>query len=363
MISAYRSHWAVVLLAALLLAGCKEGGPGRSGYLVSPGKQSIRVAVIPFDAASQRYEDSGQVVAQEVVTALVGTGVFEVIEPGAVYQALVELGVRNGYGLSPATMEKLQDRIGPVDVFVVGMVQDFGEVRVGPATYPTISLNARLIDGYRGSILWSGSVTRTGSDSEKLFGMGAVYSPGRLARAAVRDLIGTLDQRQLGALLEAASLARSGPEGPRRPAASATKTPKTSGSERFFDESTMISEADMRGSLVDVDGMVKGAVRFRQHHFAIVETAYDGQGSEISVKLVDYRKAEAALGYVRLEHPGETEAEFAGLPSFTGESSGRNPGAYHLDLAAGRFGIYVLGPSGRRNDIETVARSLVEALR
>lgn len=361
----YRACAVLGSLTVLLVGGCREGGPSRSGYVIAPSEQKIRVAVMPFDAASQRQDDSGQIVAQELVTALVGSEIFEVVEPGAVYAALVELGVRNGYGLSPQTMVKLQDRVGPVDIFVVGLVQDYSEVRVGPASYPTISLNARVIDGYTGSILWSGSVSRTGSDSEKFFGIGAVHSRGRLARAAVRDLIGTLDQRRLMSLIALASLAGEEREQPRSPAArtGTTKTVVWSGNEGFLDESVVISEADMRSALVDVEGLVKGSVLARQHHFSIVETTYDGTGTEIKAKLVDYRKVDAAKGYVRLEHPGETEQELNGLPVFMGSSAQEHPGAHYVDVAAGRFGIYVMGPNDRASTVQTVASSIVEALR
>jgi len=361
------AHVAAALLLTVLLSGCREGGPGGSGYLVGPERPAVSIAVMPFDTAVQRSEDLGQVVAQEVVTALLASGQFEVVEPGAVYAALVELGVRNGYGLSPATMEKLQDRIGPVDIFVVGIVQDFGDVRVGPATYPTISINARVIHGYSGRVLWSGSVSRTGSDSEKFFGMGAVHSAGRLARAAVRDLVSTIDQPRLMRLLELEVARDSGADAeepvPRKGRRAGPGTAKRTGNERFFDENAMLSEADLRGTLVDIDGMVKGPVRFRQHHFSIVDTTYDGSGAEIKVKLVDYRKADAAMGYVGLDHPGVPQGDFAGLPAFAGNSDGNTPGAYYLDVAAGRFGLFLLGPANRQADIELVANSLVASLK
>ncbi len=362
MIGAWRPIIVVALLLAVAATGCREGGPGGSGHVAAPERQKIRVAVMPFDAASQRYDQIGQVVAQEVVTVLVGSGVFEVVEPGAVYGALVELAVRNGYGLSPSTMEKLQSRVGPVDIFIVGMVQDFSDVQVGPAIYPAISLNARAIDGYSGRILWSGSTSLTGSDSEKVFGIGAVYSPGRLARAAVRDLVRTLDQTELIALIEAPAIARDEAGELRRPTAMARAPAAATGNESFFDESVTVSEADMRRSLVDVDGMVKGPTWFRLHHFSIAETTYDGKGTAIHVKLVDYRKADAALGYVKLEHSGETEGEFAGLPAYSCDSSPQAPGARHLDVAVGRFGLHVLGPKERGDDIERVARALIDAM-
>jgi len=354
--------YAPIVMLALAVAGCRESGPRASGYLAVPGPQRIRAAVIPFDSASLQFENAGQVIGQEVVTALMETGMFDVVDPGAVYQAMVDAGLRNanGYGMGPSGLERLQEKMGPVRIFVVGMVQEFGEVRIGPASYPSISINARVLDARNGSILWSGSVSRTGSDTEKFFGLGAVHSPGRLARGAVRELIGSVNRRELARILQASA------EGP-PPMEAAHVVPasrvRLTGKERFFDEKASYSEADMRSLMVEVGGLSRSGVGYREHHYSIAEATYRGSGFEVHAKLVDYRKAESALGFVRHEHPDEAEVQFAGLPAFSAPSAADMPGGYHLDLAAGRFGIFLRGPSQRQEDMERVARALIAAMK
>lgn len=356
-----RLLWVALGVAAIALPGCKEGGPRTTSYLVKPGEQKLRAAVLPFESATLQNDSAGQIVSQEIVTALLATGMFDVVDPGAVYQAMVDAGLRNGngYGMGPDALAKLQDKTGPVNIFVVGIVQEFGEVRIGPASYPSISINARVLDAATGRILWSGSASRTGADSEKFFGLGAVHSPGRLARAAVRDLLGSIDRAGLAKILQTADTP---------PAATSTHTVPSraaapTGKEKYFDESAAYSEAQLTGLMVDVPGLTKGPVEYREHHFSIVETTYQGQGFEMTAKLVDYRKAEAALGYVKHDHPGEPEATFAGLPSYARASAAQTPGAYRLGVAAGRFGLFVSGPADRQGEIEKLARAMIDAMK
>ncbi|MBM3500251.1 MAG: hypothetical protein FJX74_16460, partial [Armatimonadetes bacterium] len=207
----HRSSLIALLALPFLAAGCKEGGPGSSGYLVKPGTERIRIAVMPFEAASPQYDSAAQVVTQELVTSLLGTGLFDVVEPGVVYQALTQSGSRNLYGLDLETMQAVQDHIGPVRVFVVGMVQEYGDVRVGAESYPSVSLTARVLDAQSASILWAGSVSKTGADSEKVFGLGAIHSQGRVLRAAVKSLIAKIDRRQFAELMAAGPAVPTGP--------------------------------------------------------------------------------------------------------------------------------------------------------
>ncbi|MBM3472870.1 MAG: hypothetical protein FJX75_06350 [Armatimonadetes bacterium] len=344
-----------------LLAGCKEGGPGSSGYLVKPGTERVRIAVLPFEVASPQYETAGQVVTQEIVTALLSTGLFEVVEPGLVYQALSESGSRNLYGLDRETMQALQQQVGPVRVFVVGLVQEFGEVRIGPESYPSVSLTARVLDGETGSIVWAGSVSKTGADSEKLFGIGAVHSQGRVIRAAVKGLIAKIDRKQLAEVLAAGPTQPVGPAVPRGPTPSGP--PKVTGNERFFDEKATWTQAALTDLLLEVEGLTRAPVLFRQHHFDIVETQYAADGYEIRAKLVDYRQVKAAQGYVQLDHPGEAEQLLAGLPAYGTESSPDDPGAYVLDVAVGRFGLSLIGPAAHRADVEKAATAIIAAMK
>jgi len=362
---ANRLAWVSLVLVPLVV-GCKEGGPRTTGYLAKPGGEQIRVAVLPFDSASLQFENAGLLVSQEMVTTLLATGLFEVVDPGAVYQAMVDGGLRNGtgYGFGPAAMEKMQEKLGPVRIFVAGIVQEFGEVRIGPASYPSVSINARAIDAQTGAILWSGSVSRTGADSERFFGLGAVHSTGRLARAAVRDLVASVNARELARLVR--SSAPAAPDG--TPLASAAHamtgaSPRTTGRERYFDEGPGYPEAALIGLLPEVSGLARGPVEHREHHYSMVETSYQSRETAVHARLVDYRAVEAALGFVRHDHPDETEGTFAGLPAYAGTSAAQMPGGYYLDIAVGRFGLFLEGPGSRQSEIERIARALILAMK
>jgi TolB-like protein len=352
----------LVVLVGLCVSGCKEGGPGASGYLVKAGGEArMRVAVVPFDSASLQTESAGRIVTQEVVTGLLGTGIFDVVEPGSVYQALSEQGARNIYGLDPVTMQKLQERLGPVRAYVVGVVQEYGEVRVGPATYPSISVNARVLDGQTGAILWSGSVSRTGADSEKLFGIGAVYSPGRLARAVVQDLIKTFDRRELVKLLQTVSPATTqGPATIVQPPRPTSDVPVRG---KFTDESVAYGEADLKALLADVPGMTRSDIVYSEHHFSMVTATYQAQGSDLRAKVEDCRKMAAARGRVKHDHPDEADGKLDGLLAFAGPTAATMPGGYELDAAVGRFAMFLSGPATRQAEIEKLGHAIIVAMK
>lgn len=350
----------MLLLCGLLVAGCRDSGPKGRGHLMKPGRNRIRAAVIPFEGASALAEDAGRIITDEVVTALLSTDVFEIVEPGAVYSAMGDIGLRNIYGLDPDTIEQLQAKIGPVEVFVVGLVQEFSDVRIGPVTYPVVSVSARIIDGRNGEIIWSGSASRSGADTEKVFGFGAIHSRSKLARAVVRDLVRQVKSRHLRELL--AMAARPAPPGrveapPERP-----EPVGPTGEEKYFDETAVYSEAQLRALLADVPGLQRGPVTYRQHHYSIVEAAYEIEGAPLDVKLVDYRTVEACKGFVAHRHPREEPQDFDGLPAYFGPSESATPGAYHLDVAVGRLGLFIVGPASLQRDVEGLARALIAGM-
>jgi hypothetical protein len=348
-------YLATIIILGGALAGCREGGPGGQESLAQPGAP-VRVAVVPFDSTGVQQENAAQLITDEVVTNLIGTGLFQVVEPGIVYQALADLGTRNSYGLDLATMQKLQDKIGPVRAFVVGMVGEFDTVQVGPDSYPAISVSARVLDAQSGAILWSGSASRTGADSEQVFGLGAVHSPGRLARAVVTQLIASVPRDKLLALLKTTAPAAA-PAGP----APAPVTGPT-GKEKYLDESATYTDATLKALLVDVPGFTRDTVTYHQHHFGIVEGGYHNT-SVITVRLVDCLQRQAALSLVQYYHPNDTQGQFAGLPAFETASGPKTPGGYHLDLAAGRFALFLTGPEAQKADLEIVAQALVNAMK
>jgi hypothetical protein len=363
----WRLSIGLVIALVSLVAGCKEGGPGSQAYVAKPGAAKIRLAIVPFDSVGLQQENAARIVTDEVMTSLLGTGLFDVIEPGMVYQALSDSGTRNPSGLDSVLMQKLQEKLGPVQAFVVGMVGEFGEVRVGPMTYPSISVSARVLDAQSGAILWAGSASRTGAESEKLFGLGAVHSTGRLARAVVRDLIAGISRGQLASLLKATPTAPGAANAVSPVAATTPGVPGTAaaptGKEKFMDEGATYAEATLRALMLDVEGLTKGEVGYRQHHFPVVEVSYEGQGVSVAVKLVDCLKREAALALVKHDHPNEPEGRFAGLPAYAVSSPAQTPGAYHRDVAVGRFALFMSGPETKKADLEKVAQAIIQGMK
>ncbi len=118
-------------------------------------------------------------------------GEFDVIEPGVIYSILQSEGIRLTEGITPEICGKLQPKLR-ADVFLIGLVEDFGEVRVGSDTYPSISFSARLVDARTAAILWAATISKTGADSVKLFDIGRVSSIGKLAKQAVDGMARSL---------------------------------------------------------------------------------------------------------------------------------------------------------------------------
>ena len=354
---------ALLIALVVIVAGCKEGGSGGQSYLAKGGEARIRIAVIPFDSPGVQTENAARVVNDELVTSLIGTKAFDVVEPGIVYAAITDVSARNLYGLDLETMKKLQEKIGPVRAFIVGMVQEYGEVRVGPVTYPSISVSARVLDSQTGSILWAGSVSRTGADTEKLFGMGAVHSPGRLTRSVVATLIASASQQGLAKFIQQApSVPSVVAAAPVTPSPSSPTLTAPSGKGRYMDETLTYTQGALSALFGQVDALTRGPVEFREHHFPIVATTYGGPDFEVAVRLVDCLKRQAALERVKHDYPDGTETKIAGLPAYAADSSAQMPGAYRLSVAAGRFALMLEGPSQKKSEMELIAQSIVAAM-
>lgn len=78
------------------------------------------------------------------------------------------------------------------------------------------------------------------------------------------------------------------------------------------------------------------------------------------VRLVDYRKVSAAPKFVGHYHAGEEPGVFESLPAYAGDSAFAY---HHLDVAVGRFRLFVRGPKDLKGDIESLTRGIIALLR
>lgn len=358
-------------MASIFLTGCREGGASKQIYVKHATGMNIRVAVLPFDNASQQ-QDAGRIMTNTVVTYLLSTGEYDVVEPGVVYAALTSEGVRLNEGITLDICKKLQPKLN-ADAFIIGMVEDYGEVRIGPDTYPSISFSARLVDARNAEILWAATISKTGAENVKIFDIGRISSIGKLSKLAVKAMADSLESNS-GAIMSgmklqpakattnndavapAAPAANVSTTAPVEPAAGQTTTAK------YLNESITYGEKELSSLLKDTDNAKIGEVTYKKHFHNWIETSYklnDG-GKTVDVKLVDYLKTAPAARFVQLDHPDEEGSKFESLQAFSFES---DFDYYHLDVAVGRFGLYVKGPKGLKGDIDTLAKSIIAQLR
>ncbi|OFX17079.1 MAG: hypothetical protein A2Z18_00295 [Armatimonadetes bacterium RBG_16_58_9] len=346
------------LAALALLSGC-NGGPSAKTFVWKNDGQRLRIAVLPFDNVSVN-QDAGRILTSTVVTYLLSTGEFDVVEPGVIYSTLASEGVRLTEGLSLEDCRKLQPKLN-ADAFVIGLVEEFGEVRIGSDSYPSVSFSARLVDARTADILWAASISKTGADSVKIFDIGRVSSLGKLARRAVGDMAASLYRSKDPVV---AALAASSEQRPAVAATGDTHGPATSTAPATgsrSDGSATYGEKELTASLKDIGPIKVGAITYKRHFHDTVETRYQlSDGKFVEVKLVDYRKPDISEKFLRHYHPGEQPRK---LESFTAFANDSDFGEHHLDIAVGQFGLFLRGPKDRKSDIESLGSSIIALLK
>lgn len=349
-----KSGAVALLLALAFFAGCREAGPGSQVFVRNATGQNIKIAVLPF-ASPANAPGAGEVITSTVITYLLSTGAFDVVEPGLVEQAIraARYVPESAEGLDRDTLEILQKHL-KVDAYLVGRVEEFGEVRIGPDTYPSISFSARLIRASDATILWATSISRTGADKVKIFDIGRVSSVGKLAKAAVAELAESM-RRSGPALL--ASLAHEA-----APAAALTPTEERPlEGAKFQDESVTYGAADLKALLPELSGFTRGEVRHSRHFHDTAQTTYATDGATIDVRLVDYTKIEIAAKFISQASEGMQSAKVEGLAAFSGLSPASMPGYLYLNVAMGRFGLYLSGPESKAENMRKLAAEIVKA--
>jgi len=162
-------------LALLLVSGC--GGGSGSADLDSFMREDVelsfinRVAVLPFEnntddkLASERVRDVS-------ITQVLSSGLFDVVDKSIVDNALNEEAIDlDKSPIDQSTMSRLGQRLN-VQAFLLGSVDQSGEVRRGSISYYEIALSLRLLDINSGIIFWNASGTQNGdSTAKRLLGL------------------------------------------------------------------------------------------------------------------------------------------------------------------------------------------------
>ncbi len=185
-----RLTWCGLLAGVLWLAGCGGTVPStyvHSGYDFSRVK---KVAVLPLENLTSD-QTAGEKVRKIVITELLATGIVDVVEPGQVNRAMVQLNVQNPTVMSPEDFKKIGTALG-AQLLIVGSVESYERVQVGGVQAPEVTLTLRGVDVDSGTVVWAASHTQGGATvSARLFGLTG-DSLSEVARKAAHEAVVTL---------------------------------------------------------------------------------------------------------------------------------------------------------------------------
>lgn len=182
----------VPILLAISLAGCSSG----SRLYVNPEADMTfykRVAVVPFDnLTGERY--ASERVARALITELVMTNRFEVVEPGEYITALDKIG---GEPNVEGKFDSEKLRAAAVSVQATGLlrgsVSEYRMQRVGMSDAPVVTFDVSMYDVATGKLVWQSSITRRGKARFPIFGGTGTRTFGLLVQQACEDLVNKLE--------------------------------------------------------------------------------------------------------------------------------------------------------------------------
>ncbi len=120
-----------------------------------------KVAVMPLDnLTNNKY--AGDIVRQVVISELLASGLVDVVYPGEVKNSIKDLGIKSVTALSTEQIKALGNSL-KAEALIVGSVEEYGNVKMGNASAPQVTLTLMMADADTGSIVWAITQTRGGA--------------------------------------------------------------------------------------------------------------------------------------------------------------------------------------------------------
>ncbi len=144
------------------------------------------ILILPFSNESHAAA-AGYAVQNQFVAQLMSDG-YSLIEPARAQQILYE--TRCGAGeISVEAVNVMRRELG-ADFILTGTVETYSGAFVPDwGDDPEVSMQVRLIDAAEGTIAWSQTASRRGSQGLVMFGYGATHGLNDLSRQLVRSLV------------------------------------------------------------------------------------------------------------------------------------------------------------------------------
>ncbi|MEJ2199447.1 MAG: DUF799 family lipoprotein [Desulfuromonadaceae bacterium] len=151
------------------------------------------VGVLPFENnTSDPY--AAKRCREILMTEVMASGLFEVVEKGVVDSALRTEAVDAGAAIDAVTLRRLGQRLG-VEAFIMGSMDSIGESRSGNYSYTELTMSIRLVDSEKSLVLWQASGRGSGySIWDRLFGLGSRDSF-QITLELIRSLLRSMGER------------------------------------------------------------------------------------------------------------------------------------------------------------------------
>jgi TolB-like protein len=156
------------------------------------GEGKYTVAVVPFFNKSDR-KNAGDVLVLQFVKALHGLGNFEVVEPGLVRKAFLNLRMIMDEGVSLEDAKALFAVLG-ADLVLAGEVLDYQDYE-GPVGTAKVNFTAQLIERKNRMVVWSSESYNQGDDGVFFFDWGKVNTAHAMAIRMAESIGGMLVKR------------------------------------------------------------------------------------------------------------------------------------------------------------------------
>lgn len=151
-----------------------------------------KVGVLPFRSLSgDRF--AGEKFGIEFTTALLATEMFDVIDYGIfVNQVIQAIGTRApADGPSVEQLQKIAEATGVQGIFY-GTVMQYEMVPTTSGNFPSISVEARLIDAETGTVVWMVTHTERGGPKTPIIGIGETHTLGELTQSMCKGMMSRL---------------------------------------------------------------------------------------------------------------------------------------------------------------------------
>lgn len=332
--------------------------------------QAMKIAVLPLDNTSGDGNAPKKLLSS-IANFIAGTGAYEIVDPGEVEKALLDLLIRNTGGLDKETAGKLGSAL-KCQGFLVGTIVEFGDVHVGSDSIPTLSVNMRFLDARTGNIVWVASITLSGGSSSSLFGSTKTVSLTKLVQIASKKIAEDLYKKRKDISLALAQPAEETTVASLSSAQNPSSTPstlQTPGTENTalangavplnFAEKTLTQE-DIQKIAENLDGFVRGEMVSTVVFYNQLQTEYTKEGKVLRVKVVNYEKADKAKLFLAQRFSGAKEVPVA--EGVTGYLIKDENGESALGMTAGQLGVHLVTASKNEDDLVPAAKHLLESI-